>query len=322
MFEFWDNLPVVGPYFAGMPEIVKTVLTGMIILIILVIGAKALKGGGKSGGGRRHRHREEEVEEAETTEEEAPSEELNNLGLGEASGGGGGESIESMLAGQPITPESELFPEEKGGSVESLLGESEAKPKEEKKKKSEEKPEKAESVGLPTEVETVLTEEEESKGEEEKKPVEYEEIDLSKMPKVRGRQVKEGQPVKQKKTQQGKETTEKGETTLTEKNWKKKVMEMLDQGKGEREILSLMFKMNIGRGRARVMFKQLEDTWNKKRKPLLNKKKELEEQKKILQYKYLKMQITEDNFKKLMNDVQKQLLEIEAKLKSTEKLFT
>ncbi|GEM_PF-4286628 len=316
MFEFWDNLPVVGPYFAGVPEIVKAGLTGMLILIVLVIGVKALKGKGPSGGRRRRSRRErEEVEET------GPGEELETGLEGEMVGTEGLEGemgrdlglfeeekseagIESLLAGQPITPESELFPEEVGETKQ----EKKAKEKEEKKKE-----EKVEAAELPTEIETVLEEEPEEKPKKKEKPVLFEEIDLAKMGEKHGRKTREVP----KREEKPKEEVKAG----SEKPLKRFIMESLDTGKNEKEIISEIIKRGIGRGKARVLLKQVEELWKTKRKPLLDKKKELEHQKKILQYKYLKMQISEDNFKKLMNDIQKQLIEIESKLKASEKLF-
>ena len=76
IFDFWDNLPIVGSYFAGMPRFAKFILTAILILVILV-GIGKLLSPGKQGGGsevkekperpkakpERHEHRHHRFEE-------------------------------------------------------------------------------------------------------------------------------------------------------------------------------------------------------------------------------------------------------------------
>ncbi len=361
-FGFWDSLPIVGSYFAGMPRFVKFILTSILILVVL-IGLGKMMGESKKvptskppekgpepkpkehhRHGRHRRQEQKQPQPTQTAEEDlfgsstessAESdlfgEPSNDLGLDLGGGLDLGEgppkegSIESLLAGQPITPESEL-------------GEMVEKPKKKQKKpgqkqaatKKKELPEASEPVGLPEELEEELEKEEPETGQKiqkrrigKKPPVEFEEINLAK-PKERK---KEGKPKEENKGEKkggglfglfGGGKNEGKPKKLS----KIDIMKMLDEGKPDAEILKMLEESGMNHGEARRFFGDIKRKWEANRKPLLDKKKELEHQKKMIQYQYLKMQIDEETFKKMMTDIQKKLVDINSKLKFTERHFT
>ncbi len=351
IFSFWDNLPVVGGYFAGMPRIVKFILTAALVLVLLVLLGKMMSG--KPGGTgerprererpkpspkppRHHRHRHEETkEEAGMEETGETSEELFGetggsldllAGEGEQAGQG---SIEALLSGKPITPEET--------SLESLAepglvaGEKKAKPeKKEEKQKKKEMPEESGPIGLPKELEEELEKEEAEKEKHGRhrprkkagKPVEFEEIKLEEIKPGKEKSGKKKQPeVKKEEKKGGLFGFLGGKKKPGKKLGKHDIMKMLDEGKSDKEILDALASSGILRGKAREMYAEVYKLWKEKRADLIQKKKELEEQKKLIQYKYLKMQIDEETFKKMMTDIQKKLVDVEAKLKATESLF-
>ena len=343
IFDFWDNLPIVGSYFAGMPRFVKFILTAILILVILV-GIGKLLSPGKQGGGsevkekperpkakpERHEHRhhrhEEKKEEAEKSEETGEigteeigggplfEEETNTGDLGLLAGGEeetGQTSIESLLAGKPVIPEEE---EEK--KVEKKM-EKQVKPK-----KKEKMPESGGPIGLPESLEEELEKEEHKEKATQKpsgKPVEFEEI---KLPSKREMEKQKRQkPVPEKKPGKPGILGILGKKKETKKLTGLDIMKMLDDNKKESEIISKLTSSGMTHGKARETYTKAYKIWKEKRDPLIQEKRELEEQKKLIQYKYLKMQIDEDTFKKMMTNIQKKLVDVEAKLKSSDRFF-
>ncbi len=365
-FSFWDNLPVIGSYFAGMPRFMKFILTASLVLILLIILGKRFSGENETKqedahnketkpkeskhAHHRHHHGEQESSETETEATVSGDEDLfgGDLGLGgsETGDSGGldlgesdGGSIENILSGQPITPETDLL---------SGVSEKEEKPEKEKKQTTETKkeakkkqtalPEGEGPIGLPEDLEAELEREDGSVGVSgsratgsrrkigKKPPVEFEEINLA-----------GGEP-KTKKVTANKEKTTKSKTAVAkpkggflagifdkpkkkEKIDKHDIMEMLDKGTPYDEIVKKLEDSGMNHGEARRFFADIKKKWETARKPLLDKKLELENQKKMIQYQYLKMQIDEQTFRKMMTDLQKKLVDVQAKLKFNERLF-
>ena len=362
-FAFWDKIPVVGSYFAGMPRSVKFLLTAALVIVIVI-------GLGKNNESRKphtshsekqvdtekpkrgeHHHRHHQHEESSITNQvgsETPSNDLfgeednglfsNSMDLGaELNGDNSGTSIESILSGEPITTETEITKK-----VEKTQEKKEEKQVEDNKKEalpSEEGP-----IGLPEDLEEELEAEEKEtdtkKSErrkikqhfEKKPPVEFEEIKLTPTGARTTKPRKEQKTTKsQKNIEKGPEKKSRGggffSKLLGGSRKKKKqptkleIMKMMDKGQSDDEITKILADSGMNHGEARRYLANIRHIWDTERKPLLDQKSELEEKKKTLQYQYLRMEIDEETFKKMMTDLQKKIVDVDTKIKMTEKYF-
>lgn len=170
---------------------------------------------------------------------------------------------------------------------------------------------------------------------EEPEPPEYEppEIELPDGRKIKGKPTPPPKPKgrPKEKLEEVREELEKGKvkTSITEKApekiGKKGVryfcMECFDAGMSPVKVTTKLRRIHFMPGEAKTIAMRTYKLWLEKREPIIKEIKETNEKIKRIQYKFLKRQIDEPTRKAMLIENQKKLIELEAKLKSTEDYF-
>jgi len=168
--------------------------------------------------------------------------------------------------------------------------------------------------------------------DELKEPEDYEppEIELPNGKKIKGKPAPPPEPKKSnEKLKEVKNELEKGKvkTTTAPKSIGKKgvkhfCMECFDAGMSPVKVTTRLRRMHFMPGEAKTVTMRTYKIWLDKRRPILDQIKEANEKIKRIHYKFLKRQIDEPTRKAMLIENQKKLIELEAKLKSTEDYFT
>lgn len=114
---------------------------------------------------------------------------------------------------------------------------------------------------------------------------------------------------------------EKPPEKVGEKGARYYCMECFDRGMSPLKVSQELRKNGIPGERAKELSNTTYKLWIEKREKMITKLKELNDRLKRIHYKFLKRQIDEKTRKDMIIDVQKQIVELESKIKTTDKFF-
>jgi len=98
-------------------------------------------------------------------------------------------------------------------------------------------------------------------------------------------------------------------------------MQLYDRGELPTDIITKLMDKGLTRTEAKEIANKEYKVWLEKREPLLRRRKEIKEMIKRIEYNFYKRIIDEKTRNELINEKQKELIEIEAKIKSSEDYF-
>ena len=325
----FNSRSVTGAVVFGIPN---EALAGAAVAIAALVGGLKFLGGKKpaepkrhseSGGGvpaGKHTDLEDMVGKTSATKLPSPEdiEEEEDAGMSVETG-----SLESLLA-RPIDEAPSIGPEEKT-DVESGLGlvkfeESPAMPPQPKVPVEMKAPEKPEQKPIPTHAKD-LARLHRQFGEE----FDVDEMgDIVAVPKERPKYV----PPKDMREKAKREAEAKRPVKLynqppgkRKENLNRYCMLQYDAGVPPKKVETLLCVKGVSRTSAKQLAFRTYKIWIEKREPLIRGIKEIRELIKRIEYKYLKRQIDEKTRKETLNDANRKLAELEAKLKGSEDYF-